>query len=569
MKRIKCWYQKNELFAQILVLSTFSVLIVAFFCTYLTVKQAETIYINSHKKTTEILLQKMQDDYEKLNDSIVNRMIEISDNKYVSDYLNSSAKSPVKKSVQLFNIATSFKNQNTLYDDLMSNILILGVNGQIYSQNGSYPIYTLADFLQKDYLIKAIEAPNKVNYTASNDGYFVYTKNERVLIISKALLTESNAVYGYALMMIREADFSKFYATLLDANIDQLWIYQENNQLVSTNQLTSKNDNFDPKTITDKQARSATIHQSKLNSFGFHILLKTNDLLVAKEIIILPTIIIIIFTITCIILPVTFSIIKKRIAPVYELASHLELAVEGDFSKKITLHGTSDMKSLQTAYNTMIDDLNHYVNQLLLQEESKRRLEIEALQLQIQPHFIYNTLTAIKFQVMKQENDKAVAAIEAFTRLLRYTIGNSTELIPISDELMILKDYIQILQMRYGANIKVSIFNLLASNDPLVPKLLLQPIVENAFIHAFPDNQAGRIDILVDQDSQSLIIEILDNGIGITDEKRVTINHFSGIGLKNIQERLTLLYGERAKLIIKSVPNQGTSVRIFIEQSRL
>lgn len=109
MKKMMRWYQKNELFVQILVLSTFSVVIAATFCTYLALKKAERIYVDSHKKTTEILLNKIEDDYEKLNDSIVNRFMEINDNKFVFDYLNESADSSVQKSIQTFNIAASFK----------------------------------------------------------------------------------------------------------------------------------------------------------------------------------------------------------------------------------------------------------------------------------------------------------------------------------------------------------------------------------------------------------------------------------------------------------------------------
>lgn len=223
---------------------------------------------------------------------------------------------------------------SALYDEIPSNLLIFGTNGRIYSQNGSYPIYSITELWHKEYLQKANSFPNKINYTVTKDGYFVYTKNERVLIVSKAIKKAEGTIYGYALMMIREADFSKFYANLLDASIDQLWIYQQNHLLVSTNQSNYHVAKFYPSTVKRKASTIATIHQIKLNSFNYQLLLNTNDLLVAKEVIILPTLLMIIFTVICIILPLTFFIMKRRIAPIYELANHLAFAVEGDFSKK-------------------------------------------------------------------------------------------------------------------------------------------------------------------------------------------------------------------------------------------
>jgi len=219
----------------------------------------------------------------------------------------------------------------------------------------------------------------------------------------------------------------------------------------------------------------------------------------------------------------------------------------------------------------MLDELHEYVDKLLISQKKQRNAELEALQQQINPHFLYNTLTSIKFIVMQGDKKEAEMVINAFISLLQNTIGNVSELITAKQEVENLKNYVFIKQKRYGSRINVHYFIDPQCSELLIPKLVLQPFVENAFFHAFNIKENGYIHILIWKEKGQLICEVIDNGDGFKIEDSDTLPStkrnqqlFKGIGIRNVDERIKLLYGESYGAAITSQLGEGTKVRLTL-----
>lgn len=341
--------------------------------------------------------------------------------------------------------------------------------------------------------------------------------------------------------------------------------------IISSNQKQDIGSNIDQKKaqFTKLEAKNVNaLSQEKIYSFDYDLYNLVVEKLVAQKMVLYPTVISVSLFIMFLVSLIAFLIIRKATAPIYELTRKIPDVIKGDFSKAVNVRGTSEIKGLLNAYNFMLGGLHNYVNQLLQQEQEKRYLELQALQLKIQPHFIYNTLTAIKFQVIQNKNQDAVDSLDAFIRLLRNLIGTKDEFISLDEELRNLNDYIHILKIRFGSNIKTTIHQK-ATTSILVPKLIIQPFVENCYIHAFPnENKLGKIDIFILEQTDTIKIDIIDNGIGFdvhdASSKTQEQQRFSGIGISNITERLELIYQEKDLLIIESQPNIGTLVSIIL-----
>ena len=205
-------------------------------------------------------------------------------------------------------------------------------------------------------------------------------------------------------------------------------------------------------------------------------------------------------------------------------------------------------------------------------QKEKRKAEISALQMQINPHFIYNTLSSIKWLVWQENKSKASEVIDAFISLLRNTISNKNEMITVSDEIENLKNYVLINHVRYGDKINVNFFVMPECEGYIIPKLILQPFIENAFFHAFTDRDSGSIHVFVNKNNENLICEIIDNGIGMTSEDLKNIytgnhkknNNFTSIGINNVNDRIKLIYGDNHGVNITSEPERGTIIKLSL-----
>lgn len=239
-----------------------------------------------------------------------------------------------------------------------------------------------------------------------------------------------------------------------------------------------------------------------------------------------------------------------------------------------TPSGKDEIGQLGSAFKHLLERVSAQVVEIEAAERSKAELEIRALQAQITPHFLYNTLNAIKCLARLERTQDISAMVEALIDLLR--ISSSKErMIPIDQEAEYVKVYSELMSLRGGYDIKVT-KKIDASVEQIkIPKLSLQPIVENSIIHGGIEKHNGKMVISISAQYQApyVIIDIKDDGVGMAQDVLDTINsesfvysssasHFSGIGIDNIRQRFHLEYGEQVSMVFNSRINEGTSVRI-------
>ena len=215
--------------------------------------------------------------------------------------------------------------------------------------------------------------------------------------------------------------------------------------------------------------------------------------------------------------------------------------------------------------------------ELETQKEEERIAEITALQAQINPHFLFNTLQSIQFEIRQKEgNDSKIAEItEELSDILKYALGDPKQQVWLSEEIQYLKRYVNIQKMRFGD--KFILYYEIEENlkEHHVFRLLLQPIVENSILHGVRYREHGYIKIKIYQSKQiqKIIVAVIDSGIGMTKEElmaqRKTISRYNPnhVGLANVNCRLKLYYGEEAQLHIYSKKDMGTVVKFYLPLS--
>ena len=263
-----------------------------------------------------------------------------------------------------------------------------------------------------------------------------------------------------------------------------------------------------------------------------------------------------------------FFFINYSVQPIYRLIRRMSKTKDGqlDLTSKIEESGSYEIKELSHVYNILLDDINRYINQLVEEQSNRRKAEIHALQMQINPHFIYNTLTTIKWLIWQGETEKSVKSIDAFIMILRNTISNKNEIISVAEEAKNLENYMFLLHTRFSEQIHTDIFIAESCESLSIPKLLVQPFVENAFYHAFSETTSGLIHIFFRKKEDDLVIEVVDNGSGmkLDDAQKNRKESFTGIGIHNVDDRIHLIYGQEYGVSIQSNLGSGTRITITI-----
>jgi two-component system sensor histidine kinase YesM len=557
--RIQQWLKKNELFSRIFLFVIVGVISVCLLTVIVIYGRSKDAYVASYQSSNRLLLDKIQEDYERLNENI-NRIFDVVDeSKAVENYL----KGELNQGRTILEFTEQMKDTRSLFQTIPSNLVLIGTNGRSFFQNDAVRNQSVEDFLASDFTRQINENEAISQYYFLEQGLSTSTSHSPGLMYVRKLMKD-DALFGYALIFLKESDFSSIYRQLLDTTLHTIYVVNDQGQILSTSETQELGAVFDPAMIEVKQD---SVNQMPLYSyqFTFYDLLDESHL-VRNMNLIKPAVWIVVVSILLFSL-LAFWIIRSITQPIYQLIDKLPAVTQGDFSNKVSINGTYETQELGRAYNLMLEDLESYVDHLMVTEAEKRKFEIRSLQMQIQPHFIYNTLTAIKFLIWQNEQEKATQAIDSFVQLLRHTF-NRKEIVPLKDELAIVEEYLVLMNVRYGDRIQSTIFSADGCENCLVPKMILQPIIENAYLHAFPEAEKGYIQIFSRIGKLGLVIEIIDTGIGFDDasslNKQQTIEHYSGIGLENIDQRIKLLYGEKYGLTVDSRVNEGTTVHLLL-----
>lgn len=532
--------------------------------TTVTINLSSESYIDSYVDSNKLILERTTIEYENLHSSINTMLTSFKDSQEVKLFLTTTEKESVTDNYTIFYQFGAFMDRQSyqFYKNIPYQLVLVGINGQTFYNNNAIQNISTTELLAKPFVTSLKADPSLIASIPADYELIKRSINGPTILSGTAITDEKNhTIIGYAFIELTETDFSSIYDKLISPDVNTILVANQYNEVLSSNKkelLQTKKKKY---TTLNHIRQSLTIP-----SFNFSITSEIQLDSLKKEMAIWPKVITLMLLIFLLLIILLFFYLKKILSPLYKLIETTPKIVEGDFNQKILVSGTYEIKKLISSYNYLQDGLNIYMQQLLYTEKEKRKAEIKSLQLHIKPHFIYNTLTSIKFLIFENRNTEALTALNAFINLLEQTIYNKNELIPLKQELLILKDFSTILNTRYGNRIEFMSIIPDELQEFKLPKLLLQPFVENAFIHAFPNEIAGSICVTAKQTDEWFRIDIMDTGIGFNQDttSQTEKQNFSGIGIHNVQERISLFYNNQATLTIESVKNQGTIVTIKI-----
>lgn len=269
-----------------------------------------------------------------------------------------------------------------------------------------------------------------------------------------------------------------------------------------------------------------------------------------------------------------YIITRGFLRPFKRLAGALDET--GEKMVKVHLDSeTKEVRQLEKAYNHMTDRIEKLLSRVVAEQKNLRKMELSLLQAQINPHFLYNTLNDISALVVTGRRQQACHAIKAFSNFYRRTLSQGKDIITLKEELMIVNDYLEVQKIRFEPIFRVEQYMDETLLDFKVPKLLLQPFVENAIYHGLrPSKKEGILGISVRKEGEDgICLTVKDNGAGMSEDllediltgnREAAQNH--GFGLWKTIERIRLYFGEASRVDIHSYPQQGTEIVIYVKR---
>ena len=260
-------------------------------------------------------------------------------------------------------------------------------------------------------------------------------------------------------------------------------------------------------------------------------------------------------------------ILRHHLSPIQHLEETMQEVEKGQTDLRAIPNGASEFQQLAHHFNHMLNHLEQLMIEARKQEQLARVYELKALSSQINPHFLYNTLDTIIWMAEFQDTTRVVSITKALATYFRLALNGGEDLISLSKELNHVRQYLFIQQQRYEEKLSYEIQVDENIPDILLPKLVLQPLVENAIYHGIKEiNRPGRIQLTVQYHFPYIKITIEDNGVGLK-KQGASNKALGGVGIQNVQERLALYFGEEFKMEFDSVENSYTKVCLTIPVS--
>ncbi|MFD1179432.1 sensor histidine kinase [Paenibacillus puldeungensis] len=259
--------------------------------------------------------------------------------------------------------------------------------------------------------------------------------------------------------------------------------------------------------------------------------------------------------------------------PIKKLLVAIQLTGSGVFSTKIPEQNDFEFGILIRKFNLMNEKISDLINENYKTQLREKEAEIMALNLQLNPHFLYNTLNVINWMALERNEEAISKMLVCLSTMLQYTVKNKQELVRFEDDLTWLKSYLHIMEQRYYGVFETELVLDDIHPDCKVPKMFMQPIVENAIIHGFSAKSGGGLLRISGCGREGLLeFTITDNGKGIDEETLRSVqspdSDTSGVGVANVKNRIKLLYGEPYGIDINTTMDEGTQVTIRIPMER-
>ncbi|MGN7358231.1 sensor histidine kinase [Paenibacillus sp. SAF-054] len=395
---------------------------------------------------------------------------------------------------------------------------------------------------------------------------------------------------GYLLVRMSREVFKITESLTTDGGQETMLLVDRNDSLIAANddpftaqEIKPLIDEERPIVTIGKQKYMLVTQQSEVT--GWTLLILTPMEAITSGISVLRTAILVsagIGTLLFILLSFLLSTMITR--PVFKLIKTMRSARLGGLRPITHISSTIEINELNHSYNQMVEHMNELIKLVYEKEIIQSRTELKALQAQIHPHFLFNTLEALYWSLLEKQEDMLAEYVVAMSDLFRYTITgpNKDEWVTLGDELEHIERYLLIMKMRFGDRITWSITSSPDYASIPMPKLLIQPLVENAVLHGV-ESRIGpgtvTVDVRLSGDLRHLAVTVSDNGKGMEEDMLQRIvsaletgqmpsSKGSGVGILNVQQRIKLYYGgdgrEQPGLTIRSVYNEGTQISLTI-----
>ncbi|WP_317367159.1 sensor histidine kinase [uncultured Tyzzerella sp.] len=515
--------------------------------------------------------------------SYLDNMIDISKAIYDEIY--------IKNSLDNVNIDNEIQILHKVNNKKVVNIGLFSKYGEAVSLSDNISLKENIDVRDNEWFIDAIKNKDKFNFSVPHiQQCFEYKNNEHIWVISisKYVQIKKNGkmIDGVILVDINFNDIEKIMSK---ANLGEKgYVYLANNkgdivyhprqQLIYYNLIeenNKKNSLLEKGVyVEDYENYERIVNVKPLDAINWTMIGITPVINMKKEYINIGIFIlsILLFAISLILI-LNMILSYKITMPIKELEKAVKNFENGNLDFKVNIEGFLEVTYLGEVINAMLDSIKNLIESVNREHYQKRKSELDALQAQINPHFLYNTLDSIVAMI---ENEKYKASIDmtiSLAKLFRISLSKGENIIPIKDELEHIKNYLKIQSIRYKNKFSYKINCDEEIINCATIKLTIQPLVENAIYHgvSFLDED-GMIEINVYKNEENVNIDIIDNGLGMSKEccenmlkgKVEPKGGGSGIGIKNVNDRIKLYFGDNYGIEIFSEYDVGTTVRIVI-----
>lgn len=447
------------------------------------------------------------------------------------------------------------------------------------------------DIINSDWYKDTIKSNSKICWVINHKSYIPEEKHK-----GKFLFTMSRLVKG-------ERSFGRYGVLVVSIYIDELEYYLNQNVnskkegFLIVNQagdIVIKTDFFVKEGMTDLdwcfdkmkdqnvgsfienfQNKKMLVQFKKLKSADLKTVYITPDSDINKEVrdlqgknILINIALILAFILVTVFISYTIS------KPIKLLTRHMSKVREGNLDEQVSVNTRDEVGLLTENFNTMLKDLKGLMRQIQQKEKEKKEAHLAALQAQINPHFLFNTLNAIKWASYMNGVPNIGNKVAALGRLFEIVINKESEFITIKEEMEYLDNYIVLMEFKHNQEITVEYHVSETIKTLYTLKFILQPIVENSIIHGLSEVMSGgKLAISAETEDQKVIFKIADNGKGMTEETIKALlqsetnydrRRFTGIGISNVNERIKLNFGNEYGIEITSKVNLGTTVSVKI-----
>lgn len=570
---------QSVIFATVAVLVLSAVVIV----TGVSMKFTNTSIFENSSEYTHTIIQQMNQNIDSYIDYMENIAYLISSNEDVQDYLFDEKIDNEGRYRILNQLQTILDSRSDI-----RNVGIISKNGRMLINDGSKSVNQDLDLNTQEWYATALEKPNGPILTSSHVQHIISGERPWVITLSRGIRDrrgsgEKEGVFFIDLnysaisgLCDQSTVGTKGYAFILDAKGNIVYHPQQQqlyNELQTENiSLIMDTDEDTVLTGTGNDGKLYSISRSEKT--GWTVVDCTN----VKELLSKSRQAQSVYVLTAIILVIVALLFSRFMArsitlPIQKLRDSMKKVQEGDFSvSDVVVDSKNEIGSLTKSFDVMTHRIHELMEQNVHEQEEKRRSELKALQSQINPHFLYNTLDSIIWMAEGKKNEEVVLMTASLARLLRQSISNEDEVVPIANEVEYARGYLTIQKMRYKDKLEFQIE--VDSSILYIPliKLVLQPIIENAIYHGLKYKESkGLLIVKGFMKDGNAVLQVIDDGVGIDEEtlahiydKHKVNYHSNGVGVYNVQKRLKLYYGEDYGITYTSELGKGTTATITI-----